>query len=189
MKKLREGGYLKDDSLRARVDLNIYGQHKSSVSSRSHLSATTEMNSSVNFGLLLEDSVLSDMKIQCGTEVFPVHKAILAGQSAVFKVMFTSEMSEVNSGVINVTDMTPAALRLIIRYMYTGTMEDQLDSALLLEVVYGSEKYGLSNLKNHCFRKLVACITDQNVGPLAVAAHMYGAEKSITMTLKKFIQP
>ena len=68
-------------------------------------------------------------------------------------------------------------------------MNDELDSDLQLEVVYGSEKYGLKNLKNYCFRMLLNCITDENVGTLAVSAQLYGAEESICTTLKKFIEP
>ena len=37
------------------------------------------------------------------------------------------------------TDITPPALKTIIRYMYTGTVTEELDSDVLLEIVYGAE--------------------------------------------------
>ena len=52
--------------------------------------------------------------------------------------MLTCEMSEVKSGVITVTNMTPKALRILIQYMYTGEVEDELDFDLLPQIIYGS---------------------------------------------------
>ena len=57
------------------------------------------------------------------------------------------------------------------------------------KIIYGAERYGLGSLKNYCFEKLAACITDENFGSLAVAAHLYEAEKGIKMAMRKFIQP
>ena len=188
MKQLRSCGLLAGDSLRPRVDLTIYGEPKSSANVALSEINSTDLTPSYNFNLLLGDTKLSDIIIQCGSETFRAHKAILAGQSVVFQAMLTSEMSELKSGVINVTDMTPTAMGTIIRYMYTGMVGSELDPDLLLEIIYGSEKYGLTSLKNHCFRKLATCITEENAGTLAVAAHFFGAEDCIKMTLKKFIE-
>ena len=189
MEQLLNDGLLEDGCLYACLDLAIYGQPESSFISRLPDTAPANFMSSFNFSPLLEDSDLSDIELQCESETFPAHKAVLAVHSAVFKAMFTSGMSEVSSGVINVTDVTPTALATIIRYMYTGKVDDELESDLLLQIVHGSEKYGLSGLKNYCFRRLAANITDENIGDITVAAHFYGAEESIKMTLKNYFQP
>lgn len=186
--QLRSMGLLHGDSLRVRVELTIYGPPKSSISFQQQ---PTGSNPPLNLGFLLGDGDLSDIKIECDSQTFLAHKAILAGRSSVFKAMLMSGMTEANSGVIQVTDITPTALETIVRYLYTGTVGEgrDYDFDLLYEIVYGAEKYGLMELKNYCFQKLAACITDDNVGSLAVAAHLYGAEESIKATVKKFIEP
>ena len=103
--------------------------------------------------------------------------------------MLTSEMAEVNAGVVNVTDMTPTTFRTILHYMYTGKVDQELDSDSFLEIIYGAEKYGLNQLKNYCFQRLVDCLTRETVGALAVAAHFYGAEDRVKMTLRNFMEP
>ena len=64
--------------------------------------------------------------------------------------MLTSDMEEVNSGLIRITDMTPSTFQHILRYIYTGALGDDTDSEDLLELTYGAEKYGLEELKKHC---------------------------------------
>ena len=104
--------------------------------------------------------------------------------------MLTSDMEEVNSGLIRITDMTPSTFQQILRYIYTGAVgDDDTDSEDLLELTYGAEKYGLEELKKYCLTKFVACVTEENVGPLLIAAHLYGASGSVKNALKKFIEP
>ena len=103
--------------------------------------------------------------------------------------MLTSDKTEVKSGVIEVTDMTSDLFEIILRYMYTGQAKPDLEQDSLLEIIYGAEKYVLNGLKNYCFRKLVACINEGNIGALAVAAHLYGAEACVKEALQKFIEP
>ena len=93
MEKLRSDGLLEGDALHVRVDLTIHGTPKSSLCSQlSEAPSTTDLKSAYSFDPLLGASDLSDIKFQCDSETFLVHKAILAGQSAVFKVMLTSSL-------------------------------------------------------------------------------------------------
>ena len=103
--------------------------------------------------------------------------------------MLTSDMEEANSGLINITDLTPKTFQQILRYIYTGSTDSAIDSEDLLELTYGAEKYGLDELKRYCFTKLVACVTEQNLGSLAIAAHLYGAPDAVNNALKKFMEP
>ena len=98
-------------------------------------------------------------------------------------------MEEVNSGLINVTDMTDVVFGVLMRYMYTEKVDAGVDLDCLTEVVYGAEKYGLKGLKDYCFAKLVKGICEENVGTLAVATHLYRAEKQVKDSIRKFMQP
>ena len=58
---------------------------------------------------------------------------------------------EYQSGVINVTDMTPTMLGILLRYMYTAKWGAALDSDSLPEIIYGAQKYELNESKHYCF--------------------------------------
>ena len=189
MEKLGSEGLLVDDYLQIRVDLTVFDQPRSSITSAYTRPLATALKAAQNFESLRGAADLSDIKILCGAETFNAHKAILAGQSDVFKRMLTSDMAEVKSGIITVTDMTSDVIKILLRYMYTGKVGHELDDDSLLDIIYGAEKYGLNDLKDYCFRKLLACINEENVGALAVAAHLYRADECVNMTLQKFIEP
>ena len=69
MKDLYERRILEDDSLHILVDLTVYGELQTSVSSTLSETTTVEdsadLKSSFNFNSLLEDFQLSDIRILC----------------------------------------------------------------------------------------------------------------------------
>ena len=112
----------------------------------------------------------------------------LTGRSEVFKAMLRANMRESTSGRIQMDDVEPKVLQVILRYIYTGKVEET-DSAVLLSVIYGAEKYDLESLKQYCLSELMQCFTNENVGPLAVAADLCGAEESLRQALKSYMEP
>ena len=168
MAHLRESWLLVGGAVRVHTDLAICGIPESVTTTGIEPkipNPESALKSTLDFDSLLTSNFLSDITIQCGSELFAAHKAILAGRSDVFKTMLASDMEEVKSGVIHVTDVTIRALEIILRYIYTGNVkEDKLDSNSLLDIIHGAEKYALDELKQCCFRKLAARITDENAG-------------------------
>ena len=69
--------------------------------------------------------------------------------------MLMSDMQEAHAGTLHVEDISTTTFDIILRYIYTGKVSTELDPDLLHEIIYGAEKYGLNELKNYCFRKLV----------------------------------
>ena len=203
MNELRHAWLLPSDTLRVRVDVTTFSPPElpSSATVNEFTSGAAEdivdeeearaaLDFKFNFEFLLGNENFSDIKIQCGPHsIFPAHKSILSARSEVFKVLLGSDMEEVKSGVINVTDMTPTVFGILLRYMYTGKVDPALDSDSLLEIIYGAEKYGVKELKNYCFAKLVKFICEENVGTLAVAAHLFAAEEKFKTVVSKFIEP
>ena len=88
--------------------------------------------------------------------------------------MLLSDMEEVKSGVINVIDIAADTMKVILRYMYTGQVDTELDSDSLLQILYGAEKYELKDLKLYCFSKLVTNIN---------------CRENVKITLRNFIEP
>ena len=175
--------------------MTIFAQPESTVTSNivniASISGTeaAALEPVVNFGSLLKNEQFSDLKIECGSETFSAHKAILAGRSEMFKAMLTSDMEEARSGIIKITDLSSSVFGIILHHFYTGRVADELDHDILHEMIYGAEKYGLNELKNYCFRKLLGCICEENVAALAVAAYLYGAEEKVKSAIRTFIEP
>ena len=82
-----------------------------------------------SFTVLLEDisRLRSDpdtvdfvLRTSKGSRVFPVHKAILASRSNVFRTMFVSNMVEASAGEAVIEDLDEETLEEMIHFLYTG---------------------------------------------------------------------
>ena len=84
----------------------------------------------------------------CESEVFPVHRFMLAARSSVFKAMFKQENTvEANNRNAEIKDMDPKTLQTALNYIYTDTVSyDDISPALLA----AADKYNLRILFNKC---------------------------------------
>ena len=82
-----------------------------------------------SFTVLLEDisRLRSDpdtadfvLRTSKGSRVFPVHKAILASRSNVFRTMFVSNMVEATACEAVIEDLDEETLEEMIHFLYTG---------------------------------------------------------------------
>ena len=108
--------YLDRDILTIQVDATILCMNGRSVTF--HLPADSIRE---DIQELYEEGLFTDVTIKCEGEEFKVHKAILAAQSPVFKKMFQVDMKEKISGVVEMTDTTPAVMSDLVTYLYTGS--------------------------------------------------------------------
>lgn len=99
--------------------------------------------------------------------------------------MFKSDMEEGKNSKIVVTDIDACIFRVILWYIYTGKV-DMNDTNLYMDLIYGSEKYDLSELKDHCFNLMCCSVTIDTIGSLAVAADTYNADDKIKEFIKKY---
>ena len=108
-----------------------------------------------SFNLLLEDisRLMTDpdtadflLRTSKGSKVFPVHKAILASRSSVFRAMFTTNMTEVSAGEAVIEDLDEETLEEMIHFLYTGSLSGcQYD---VISLCYAARKYELASLMN-----------------------------------------
>ncbi|KAJ4006073.1 hypothetical protein NW752_001320 [Fusarium irregulare] len=70
---------------------------------------------------LLEEGKYSDLTIECGEDTYAVHKAIICTRSPFFAARCDGDSKEAKSGVIKLPDDDPVAVKMMIRYLYTGT--------------------------------------------------------------------
>ena len=82
-----------------------------------------------SFTVLLEDisRLRSDpdtadfvLRTSKGSRLFPVHKAILASRSNVFRTMFVANMVEAAAGEAVIEDLDEETLEEMIHFLYTG---------------------------------------------------------------------
>ena len=131
-----------------------------------------------DLGRFCQGDLFADVTITCGDKEFRAHKVILASQSPVFKKMFEIDMKEKRSGVIKVSDITPAVMSDLLAYLYTGTAP-HVDT-LVRELLNVANKYELPRLLSICETTLVTKITANSVLEIFILADLYRAK-----TLKK----
>lgn len=101
-----------------------------------------------NFQNLYESGEFSDLIINCGEQIFNVHKTILVARSTVFKAMFLNNMKENSSNIIAINNVNPEALEIFLRYLYTGVIDIPFEmSESILDL---AEMYDLTDLRQIC---------------------------------------
>ena len=84
----------------------------------------------------------------CGEREFPVHRFMLASQSPVFKAAFAhEETEEAKTGRMEIKDVDPETLEVLIKYIYTDTVEGKDWTIGLLSA---ADKYNLTALFKTC---------------------------------------
>lgn len=66
---------------------------------------------------LLRAPQFSDLTLVVGEKAFPVHRNILAARSSVFKTMLSTDCRESVSGKVEIADIRPAVVGLLLRYV------------------------------------------------------------------------
>lgn len=73
---------------------------------------------------MLESGKFSDVTLCVEGEELPAHKAVLAARSAVFETMFETECLETRSGKVHFEDISLDVFKQLLRYIYTGELEN-----------------------------------------------------------------
>ena len=136
--------------------------------------------SSDDLGNLLVDRQLSDVVLRVGDQKFPVHRAILAARSPVFRAMFTSNMKESVAEEILIDDMEPDVMEELLRCVYT----DQVPVECGCDMLIAFDRFGLISLFDRCQDKIE--VTDENaLDVFAIAQHLNA--KHLKKRILKFL--
>jgi len=136
-----------------------------------------------NFGGLLETGDNSDfvIKVKKGVRSYmqiKVHKAILGARSSVFQTMLGSGMKEARTGILTITDLSPATVKIMLQFIYTGELEDGW-KYVAEELVEASNKYDLPLLLSFLNRNLHVLCKINNVGKLRRLAKLHGLQTAL----------
>ena len=136
---------------------------------------TTKLQS--DYEGLFESSAHSDVVLKCGSRAFSCHKAILSSRSPVFEAMFSHNMQESRHNEVEIEDLQPDTVRIMLQYIYSGHLDPPTTNK---ELLCAADKYQLTQLKTACELSLSRSIDTANCVELLVLADTH-----IANTLKK----
>mmetsp|Transcript_52937 Transcript_52937/g.133757 ORF Transcript_52937/g.133757 Transcript_52937/m.133757 type:complete len:308 (+) Transcript_52937:56-979(+) len=120
---------------------------------------------------LFEDDTFKDVTFKLADGETCAHKSVLVVGSSVFSAMFSNAMKEGRTGVVHLSDVSSASMRIFLRLIYTGCVEpkdwqgcqedgsgsaEELPLDLLLEVTKLGKKYMVANVINDAVEALKA---------------------------------
>ena len=120
----------------------------------------------------LENKNLADFVFKVENEKFAAHKIILAARSPIFAAMFQHDMQENKTNETEITDVTPAAFKALLQFIYTGHCQV---GVLAEQLLIAANKYDIQDLKNICDKKLRKKLTVDNAVRLLVLSDLHRA--------------
>ncbi|XP_057326196.1 speckle-type POZ protein B-like [Microplitis mediator] len=121
----------------------------------------------------LLSSELSDVIVKVENEEFPAHKLVLASHSPVFRRMFSTDMKEAKENCVNFKNFETEVIKEVLKFIYTGKVEAEDDTELVLSVLACANMYQIDKLKIFCECKLIENINLDNVINLLVKTDNY----------------
>ncbi len=132
----------------------------------------------MDLGKLLKSGFLSDITFRASEVKFRAHRAILAARSSYFRAMFASQMREAATAdsEIDVPDVEPRLFELVLRYLYTSSLDLTQDGLDLLRLLELCKFYFLEELLTQVTQFLVENLDLENVIPLFDGAMVLESE-------------
>ncbi|XP_001606154.1 speckle-type POZ protein B-like [Nasonia vitripennis] len=130
---------------------------------------------SLDFEQLIELERFSDVCLIVVDEAvrLPAHRNVLAARSPVFAAMFEHDMRESQDGTVQIYDFDAETIRAMLRYIYTGRLDDiELRADKLLGA---ADKYALDGLKFACEQTLCAQLSVPAAAEYLVVAELHSA--------------
>ena len=99
--------------------------------------------------------------------------------------MFLSDMIEKASRIVNIRDIRPEVVRMMLHFIYTGeALKDDVMDEIVQDLLGAASKYQLDLLKSMCEEKLCSSLDVNNSVELLVLADLHQASKLRRMALR-----
>ena len=96
------------------------------------------------------DDRFTEIKIKCGPSEYHCHKVILASYSPVFRRMFQVDMVEKATGEVNMMDVHPEVVKMMLEWMYHGDIDRRTKDDTISDLHDLAEMYLMKDLKDLC---------------------------------------
>lgn len=100
----------------------------------------------------------SDVAVKVGTKDFKCHKIVLASWSSYFRGLFTSGMTEVQQGAVELTTIEKAEFQDMLKIMYTGECEVNKDN--VQGILYAASYLQMIAVEDECVELILKTLRD-----------------------------
>uniref|UniRef100_A0A914W140 BTB domain-containing protein n=1 Tax=Plectus sambesii TaxID=2011161 RepID=A0A914W140_9BILA len=116
--------------------------------SASYVSTCFHVRMGKKIQALFDNDRLCDVTLVCENERVNAHRVVLSAASDYFAAMFTSGLTETKQRVVVIKDVEPKAMRQLVRFCYTGTLD--MDSSNVEDLVRGGCLLQLPEVVDAC---------------------------------------
>ncbi|XP_078367546.1 kelch-like protein 12 [Oculina patagonica] len=138
---------------------------------------------------LKETNILCDTTIRAQGQDFTAHKCVLSAASPYFWAMFTSQMKETESNVVELQEAKSTTISDVLEFIYTGKVS--IDSANAQDLVMIADYLIIPSLKTRASLFLKGSINASNCLALESFASQYNCESlkqaAATYKLENFV--
>ncbi|KAL7302150.1 hypothetical protein TKK_0005373 [Trichogramma kaykai] len=131
--------------------------------------------SPISLANLYNNPSLSDIQLIVGKETFYAHKAILANRSPVFTAMFQIEMEEKRGNIVEIKDLSAAAVQGMLSFIYMNKVLIEIDT--VDDLLKASDKYEIIDLKNLCGKYLMNILDIKNCIKIVSIAELFNMQE------------
>ncbi|OXU20217.1 hypothetical protein TSAR_013059 [Trichomalopsis sarcophagae] len=134
---------------------------------------------------MLTSPRFSDVKLLVTGKEFQAHKVILAARSPVFLAMLESNMKEGQDSVIEVGDIEPDVMAELLRFIYTGKVENM--DELVADLLAAADMYQLDHLRIMCEAIIAKKLSIDNVAEILKIVDRHVTCKNLRESVFKFL--
>ncbi|XP_023313624.1 speckle-type POZ protein A-like [Trichogramma pretiosum] len=120
------------------------------------------LTSKLKFDWAFRDKKFCDVVLNASGKAMAANRLMLAAASPVFKAMFSHDMQEKKCLLIDLKDVNYEALDKMLRYIYTGIVEEH-GISLTIDLLVLADKYQIDELKTECEKILSSKLSSKNV--------------------------
>ena len=104
-----------------------------------------------------ENMIGTDVVFRVGDVEIGCHKFMLAARSKVFSAMFSHQMKENLTNIIELPEMELSTVSTLVKFIYTDKVEE---GEITLELLALSDQYDIEELKQQCSTTLSYQVAD-----------------------------
>lgn len=133
--------------------------------------------------VLLKGDIPGDVTlVVADKEICKAHKAILMARSPVFVNMFTCDMLEKKTNMVEIKDIESETFQGLLLFVYTGKMQvtDVIKSAALLTA---ADKYAIDELKSLCEDNLIRNLGIDTAADILILTELVRSERLKTKAM------
>eukprot|EP01111_Echinosteliopsis_oligospora_P000237 TRINITY_DN10212_c0_g1_i1.p1 TRINITY_DN10212_c0_g1~~TRINITY_DN10212_c0_g1_i1.p1 ORF type:complete len:360 (-),score=81.50 TRINITY_DN10212_c0_g1_i1:89-1168(-) len=160
-------------TLRIQCDIEVFVKRLNVIKDEKPIVIHPSTQVCAHYQKLLDNAPFHDVEFMCGDVKICAHKCVLATRSLVFQKMFSSGMKESTENKVIIQETDAHSFKLLLRFIYTGTIDNESLQANTQELMALSDKYDVEDLKALCDTTLLDQLTPQSACHILLLADAY----------------